>query len=273
MKLRKVFVTCLSLLLGLPSPLWALHPLDEPVVRAIRMTLPSVVGVRSRKAGGFLGLGKVEPSGQGVGIVVSRRGYILTCAHLVQTATPKVPPLVLLRNGQQLPAELVAVDPDWDLALLRARLPKELPLFSLDRISPNVLGQTVLVIGGSLGVRQTVSRGILSSNVQRIRLSGQRPFYFVQLDAAVNPGNSGAPVVDLEGRLVGICLAKVGGQAVEHVGLAIPGVLVRHWVTQLLEHSDRAWPSSVPVNSLRSRKCHRTSLSPKGLPSPRSRRA
>jgi S1-C subfamily serine protease len=245
---------------------WDLPPLDRPVVRAISMTLPSVVAVRTRKAGGFLGLGKAEPSGQGTGIIISQEGYILTCEHLVRHSDQKYPPLILVGPREEVPAEIIAADPECDLALLWARLPKRAPPFRCDRLSPNVLGQTVLIIGGSLGLRQSVSRGVLSSHVQEVSLSGGRSFYFLQLDAAVNPGNSGAPVVDLEGRLVGVCLAKLGGQAVEHVGLAIPGSFVRRWIAQVLHQRRKLSEGSPLPTGKSSPKLEPASFSPGKLP-------
>src|SRR6202012_3171888 len=102
-----------------------------------------------------------------------------------------------------------------------------LPYINLADLSPNLLGETVLVLGNPLGYGSSVARGILSAKNRTVTVGGAGYKKLIQTDAAINPGNSGGPVVDISGKLVGISSVKMAftpqGVPTQGLGFAIPG--------------------------------------------------
>lgn len=171
----------------------------------------------------------VTDQGSGTGIVISADGYFLTNNHVVEDAREIT---VQLPDGRRLPARVVRRSAAPDLALLQATASDLAPAAWGDSETLQ-LGQTVLAIGHSLGLQgsPTVSRGIVSA------LRTQRNVHYVQTDAALNPGNSGGPLVDLRGAVVGINTMRLEGEGlttVQGVNFAIAGSEVRGWLTQQL---------------------------------------
>src|SRR6185369_10609909 len=109
------------------------------------------------------------------------------------------------------------------------------PFISLDNISPNLLGETVIVVGNAVGYGSSISRGVLSASKRDITIDNIEYKNLVQTDAAINPGNSGGPVIDITGRLVGVASAKMAftpqGVPTQGLGFAIPADVVRDAVT------------------------------------------
>jgi serine protease Do len=176
------------------------------------------------------------------GVIIHPDGYIVTNAHVVsgarriqvQLAEPPEPasPRVEARpQGVKLDAELVGVDEMTDLALLK--IPgKQLRTLALGDSASLKQGQVVLAFGSPLGLRNTVTMGVVSAVARQ--LDPDDPAVYIQTDAPVNPGNSGGPLVDAAGRVVGIntlILSRSGGS--EGVGLAIPSNVVRVITDQL----------------------------------------
>src|SRR5207249_10299134 len=120
------------------------------------------------------------------------------------------------------------------LAFIRIDGKSGFPFISLDNVSPNLLGQTVIVLGESVGYGSSSSRGVLSGLQRDITIGDLEYKDLLQTDAAINPGNSGGPVVDIAGRLVGVSSAKMAftpqGIATQGVGWAIPAETVREAV-------------------------------------------
>jgi serine protease Do len=121
--------------------------------------------------------------------------------------------------------------PEADLAFIKIESPKPLPFINLDDLSPNLLGQTVLVLGNPLGYGSSVSRGILSAKGRSISIDDNEYKDLLQTDAAINPGNSGGPLVDLQAKLVGVSSVKMAftpqGVPTQGIGFAISGETVR----------------------------------------------
>ena len=179
--------------------------------------------------------------GIGSGIVIDPDGYIVTNAHVVAGAR-RILVQLAIRSGSPTPgaevqpqdkleAEVVGIDIITDLALLK--IPRKgleaLPLGDSDRLKQ---GQVVLAFGSPLGLGNTVTMGVVSAVARQLSLDD--PAVYIQTDAPVNPGNSGGPLVDASGQVVGVntmILSRSGGS--EGVGLAIPSNVVRVITGQL----------------------------------------
>ncbi len=174
----------------------------------------------------------------GSGVILSEDGFILTNNHVVRNAM-KIE--VKLPNGTRnprkpdstLPAKLIGVDREADLAVIKIERTGLTKLMLGD--SNNLRqGQLVMAFGNPLGLEGSVSMGIVSSTSRQLKLDD--PMTYVQTDAPINPGNSGGPLVDAEGRVVGIntfILTQSGGS--EGIGFAVPSNLVRSSYEQIIK--------------------------------------
>ena len=111
-------------------------------------------------------------------------------------------------DGKTYSAHYITGDDKKDLAFIKIDAQTDFPFINLDNISPNLLGQTVIVVGNAVGYGSSISRGVLSAVKRDITVDEIDYKDLVQTDAAINPGNSGGPVIDLSGRLVGIARRK-----------------------------------------------------------------
>ena len=145
-----------------------------------------------------------KSEGEGSGFVISKEGYIVTNNHVVQDMDEV---RVVFKDGSELEAEVVGLDPKTDIALLKVDPGKKslatIALGDSDAIRP---GDWVVAIGNPFGLEHTVTAGIVSAKHRREVSPSASQSYddFIQTDAAINPGNSGGPLIDLEGRVVGI---------------------------------------------------------------------
>jgi serine protease DegS len=175
----------------------------------------------------------------GSGVIVSPQGYVLTNNHVIAGADEIQ---VLLQDGRSTRAEVVGVDKDTDLAVLRIAL-KDLPTIAISSAENMRVGDVALAIGNPFGVGQTVTLGIISAT-GRTHLGINRYEDFIQTDAAINPGNSGGALVNAWGELIGINTAiysQSGGS--QGIGFAIPSHLAANVMTQIIEsgHVERGW--------------------------------
>ena len=153
--------------------------------------------------------------GHGTGFVISENGLIVTNAHVVGTAKKVT---VILSNGVELAGEVLRVSNQRDVALVKVpiRVPSALPL-RIEKPSPL---EKVYVIGTPIkeGLRSTVTVGIVCA----VRSDESTGLGFIQSDAAVSPGNSGGPLLDNGGNVIGITVLKVVGRASEGLNMFIP---------------------------------------------------
>jgi S1-C subfamily serine protease len=178
-----------------------------------------------------------EASGQGSGVIVDSGGYILTNYHVIQGAKDIQ---VSLSEGRKLQAEIVGGDPATDLALLHV------PANNLaaaewgdsDRLD---VGSLVWAVGSPFGLQRSITSGILSAK-NRAGMAGRVYQDLLQTDAAVNPGNSGGPLVDAHGRVVGINTA-IMGESFQGISFAIPSRVARQVYEGLKKdgHVERGW--------------------------------
>src|ERR1700719_899836 len=167
----------------------------------------------------------------GSGVIVDKRGYILTNNHVVEQATK----IQVQLNGDttRYTAKVVGVDEDTDLAVIKIDASKELPIAKLGNSDGVQVGDWVLAIGSPFGLQATVTAGIISAKDRGgIGHQFQR---FLQTDAAINPGNSGGPLVDLAGQVIGINTAIItGSRGYEGVGFALPSTTAINVYNQII---------------------------------------
>lgn len=168
----------------------------------------------------------------GSGVIVSKKGYILTSYHVVEQADTI---LVALADGREAEASLVGRDPATDLALLQIKLPS-LPVIEIDNHGPVQVGDVVLSIGNPLGIGQTVSMGIVGAT-GRSHLGLATFENFIQTDAAINKGNSGGALVDTRGDLVGINTAILSTDGRwQGIGFATPVAVAEEVMHDLIKY-------------------------------------
>jgi serine protease Do len=174
--------------------------------------------------------------GEGSGFIISEDGYLLTNNHVVESADDIT---VGLANGREYKAEVIGTDPSIDLALLKIdtdgeRLPT-LPLGDSDGLR---VGEWVIAIGNPLEFEQTVTVGVVSAKERRIAIGNTDAgvVSFLQTDAAINFGNSGGPLLDSRGNVIGINTAIRRANFAEGIGFALPINHARMVMDQLREH-------------------------------------
>ena len=174
---------------------------------------------------------ETDAAGSGV-IVDARRGYVLTNHHVVEGADQVA---VTLSDGRQFAAELVGVDPEVDIAVLRIDAP-DLTAVTLGDSDVLRVGDVVLAIGNPFGLGQTVTSGIVSA-LGRTGLGIEEYEHFIQTDASINMGNSGGALVNVRGELVGINTAIVGPNGGNiGIGFAIPSNMAQGVMAQIVKH-------------------------------------
>jgi len=168
----------------------------------------------------------------GSGVIISTDGYIATNNHVVDGADKVT---VTLDDGRELTARVVGRDAATDVAVVKVDA-QNLPAITFADSAKVEVGDRVLALGNPFGIGETVTSGIVSATSRRAGL-GLAYEDFIQTDAAINPGNSGGPLVDIEGRLVGLntaILSRSGGS--QGVGLAVPANLVSQISDSLVLH-------------------------------------
>jgi serine protease Do len=167
----------------------------------------------------------------GSGFLVDPKGIILTNNHVVQGAD-KVE--VHLQDGRKFISKSIRTDPKTDLAIVRLEVKESLPYLQLGNSDAMEIGDRVLAVGAPLGMSGTVTSGIISAKGRDIHMNMYEDF--LQTDAAINPGNSGGPLVNLEGKVIGINSAiksRTGG--FQGIGLAVSSNLTKTVMAQLLK--------------------------------------
>ncbi|HEV7401340.1 MAG TPA: trypsin-like peptidase domain-containing protein [Chthoniobacteraceae bacterium] len=171
-----------------------------------------------------------QPAGIGSGVIVSKEGHVLTNHHVIEGSQEFT---VQLTDGRSLPAKLIGSDPNVDIAVLQID-PKDtvaLPIGDSDKV---LVGQQVVAVGNPFGLQETVTRGIVSAKGRALRDSGVE---FFQTDAAVNPGNSGGPLINLNGEVIGLNSAiftRTGSWA--GISFAIPSNVARNTLNAIVKY-------------------------------------
>lgn len=205
-----------------PRELEALDAYSKVVVNVAELLRPAVVNLRA---------GRGRRGGSGSGILFAPDGLLLTNYHVV-AAQERV--RVRLGDGREVGGRVIGNDPWTDLAVVQAE-ENGLPHATLGDSSRLRVGQLVVAIGSPLGFESTVTAGVISALGRTLRsITGHLVDNVIQTDAALNPGNSGGPLVDSRGQVIGINTAVV--QPAQGLCFAIPINMAKHVLPQLLKH-------------------------------------
>jgi S1-C subfamily serine protease len=201
---------------------------SRAIIQVVEEVGPAVVGITigvqaPRQAG--------EQAGAGSGVIIAPDGYILTNDHVVANAQRLQ---ATLEDGRTLAAEVIGTDPATDLAVIRVSA-AGLPFANLGDSAGLRVGQLVIAIGNPFGFQSTVSTGVVSALGRALRSrSGRLIENIIQHSAPLNPGNSGGPLVDSRGRVVGVNTAII--MMAQGIGFSIPANTAKWVVSQLLTH-------------------------------------
>jgi Do/DeqQ family serine protease len=226
-----------------PKDVQVLSALDSEYTRLVQAVVPSVVSITTtRKAPNInpsmalllqrLGQGNLtQPTHSlGSGVIVAREGYVLTNHHVIANMDQIE---VQLTDGRTVPAQVIGSDKDLDIAVLKISADKLEPLHfgDSDAVRP---GQMVFAVGNPFGLQETVTQGIISAKGRAVKDSVVE---LLQTDAAVNPGNSGGPLLNLRGEIIGINSSIFSSNSGTWLGIsfAIPSNLARRALESLLK--------------------------------------
>lgn len=223
-----------------PQPGSTARPEGSIALIAAR-ALPSVVTIEVRGADG----------GTGSGFVFDGQGHLITNNHVISGATSSSGITVVLANGKHVTGRVVGRDSSYDIAVLKVDVPglTALPIGSSSAV---LVGDPVIAVGAPLGLESTVTSGIVSALNRPVSPSGGTDQSFInaiQTDAAINPGNSGGPLLDMQGRVIGVnsAIAAIpGGSAAQSgsigVGFSIPSDQMRKTAEQLIRTGKAVHP-------------------------------
>lgn len=210
-----------------PGDAELLDTYSQVVANTVESVQESVVFIAARRGGPRTGR-----SGTGSGFLFTPDGYLLTNSHVVHGADKL---MVTRADGTQTPADLIGEDPDSDLAVLRVGASRSLPHAELGMSANLRVGQIAIAIGNPLGFAHSVTAGVVSALGRTLRSETGRLIQdVIQTDAALNPGNSGGPLLDTRARVIGVNTAIIAGAQSICFATAIDSA---KWViTQLLAH-------------------------------------
>jgi serine protease Do len=247
--LETVLISALVMAIATPSMAYERR---SAVVETVAKAGPAVVNIRTeqivqRRSSPFFGFGdsffndffrqfsqtrSYRTQALGSGAIIDSRGYLVTNAHVVEKASKIY--VALPGEPKEREATLVGLDPATDLAVIKMNTEQSLPSLAFADNDDLLLGETVIAIGNPLGLENSVTTGVVSAPKRRLPDGEGGVAVFIQTDALINPGNSGGPLLDINGRLIGINTAIA--QQAQGIGFAVPVKVVRRVVKDLIAH-------------------------------------
>jgi serine protease Do len=225
------------------DPDWTFPLQSEPITPlpdfrpVITRAMPSVVSVTTERVlSGFFG--QRTEYGAGSGIIIDDRGYIVTNNHVLEDAQTI---FVETNDGQVFQADIVGSDPLSDLAVIRVDA-GDLPYAQWGDSSSLDLGEWVIAIGNALGEGMSVTEGIVSRLDVSVNVEGNVLYGLIQTTAAIVPGNSGGPLVNMAGEVIGITSIKIVARGVEGMGFAISSDEARIIIPDLIRYGHVTYP-------------------------------
>jgi len=227
-----------------------------PVVVAVERVSPAVVNINteevvSQRVNPFSGFGdeffdqffqdffpsqdyNYKRQSLGSGVIINQKGYILTNEHVISRASTIK---VALSDNREFDAQLVGADSRSDLAIIKIDSDNPLPFAQMGASADIMIGESVIAIGNPFGLSHTVTTGIVSAVNRNIKGEDGRIYSdFIQIDASVNPGNSGGPLLNINGEVIGINTAIY--QKAEGIGFAIPIDRAKRIVNDLIRYGE-----------------------------------
>ncbi len=204
------------------------------VIKAAEKITPAVVGISNYGLVFDLwGRSKLQERATGSGVIISSEGYIVTNYHVIENARELT---VSLGSGEELQAKVIGADFPTDLAVIKVDK-KDLTAAEFADSDKLRVGEPALAVGNPLGLdfQQSVTKGVVSARERSITIQEQI-FNFIQTDAAINDGNSGGALVNINGQVIGINTAKIKISGVEGMGFAIPSNTVKQIAADLIEN-------------------------------------
>lgn len=214
----------------------------SPVVEAVEKAAPSVVSIGTKQLVQqrfWFGESRerIVPGALGSGVIVHPRGYVITNVHVINRAYEIYVKLTGAGEEEtEIPAKLVAVEPEHDLALLRMEGPGPYPAANVGRSNDLMVGETVIAMGNPFGLGRTVSTGVVSAQRRSITVNDRTFDGLIQTDAAVNQGNSGGPLLNILGEWIGVnsAIYSLSGGS-DGISFAIPVDTARDFLARSLQ--------------------------------------
>lgn len=205
-----------------------MDPISSLIIAAVDKTKNAVVKIDVFKKDK---MGKLKAAGSGSGFIFSSDGFVFTNSHVIDGADKM---MVSLLNENEIEASLIGQDPDTDLAILKINA-EGYSVAKLGDSSQLQIGQFVVAIGNPLGYQHTVTSGVISSLGRTLQTqNGRSVDNVIQSDAALNPGNSGGPMITMEGEVVGVNTAVIRGA--QGLSFSIDINTAKEIARQLIQH-------------------------------------
>lgn len=223
----------------------SLIPLEKEIIKVYQDVIPSVVSVTSHRLARDWHHGTVEvPAGMGSGFVWNTEGHIVTNFHVVQDSRSfKVN---FHNDPKEYEAKLIGTDPNKDIAVLKiqGKLPANLKPILVGRSQGLLVGQISIALGNPFGLKHSMSMGIISALQRQIEgVGGVKIYDMIQTDAAINSGNSGGPLVNSSGELIGMntMIYSTSGSSAG-LGFAVPSDSIAKVIPQLIKYGKNKRP-------------------------------
>ena len=210
---------------------------ETDFVSIIRESMPSIVGISVLKPDGegIIEINVVDKWGIGTGVILSEKGYILTNQHLASNVNGTVN--VTLDNGEDVKGKVIWNEPNLDLAVVQIKKRDDLKAIKLGSIENSEIGEEVIAIGNPLGLefKKSVTKGVISGLGRTLKVEDETSTVImenlIQTDASINTGNSGGPLINKNGEVIGINTVKI--TSAEGIGFAVPIDIIKPILSKL----------------------------------------